>query len=498
MPILYPITLPKNKDVEQLYLKGTNSDKNISSEVNFKIDERVDFLTYFNGFSLNKWKNYTTLTQIFINIKVEGLFELTVIGGRKNYQEVILTKTLIDEDNRILLNVEHLDFDVIGFALTCKSEQGRFIAGSYEGEFNSWRDESIRIVICTFNREEYIIKNLKHLFELIKVESWLHVTVVDNGENLILPAELKHIIKLIPNRNYGGSGGFTRGMIDTIESTEDSYILLMDDDIRFDLSSIIRTHALICGLRSEYRDSYISGAMLEIEKPTIQYENKAYWDKFRLKAIGKGRDLTDFGNLLINEEEVNTMKNQYGAWWYCCMPVNRIKQLGYPLPVFIKGDDMEFGIRNEAPLISLNGVGVWHASFASKVSPVVNYYSDRNMLIMNNYARDCNFLSFFVAVCGRFVKRCLQGNNLSLQMLAKALRDYNSGLQGITSIRADEKMKEVIQYSKEKRNIISIILEIISLSLQSFVQYDKIRKSYLQFKKEKLKDSHFWKTYLGI
>ena len=498
MNFLYPITLTKAKEKQELYFKSQGIFSQYNEEIKLEENSVLDFFTYFNSFSVKKWKTYTTVKNIRLNVSILGTFELTLLGATRTQEVEIITKTIESGNNQITLNLYDIDVDVIGFSLKCKSAEGRFLSAYYEGDFESWTDESIRIVICTFKREEYILRNLEHLKTIITQNDWLKVTVVDNGKSLVLPNELKDKIKLISNRNYGGSGGFTRGMIDTVESATDSYILLMDDDIHFDGSSIIRTHSLLCGLKPEYKKSYIAGAMLEMENPVMQYENKAYWDKFRLKAIGKKRNLTDKKNLITNEDIVPDIKNQYGAWWYCCMPVRRIKELGYPLPVFIKGDDMEFGIRNKAPLISLNGIGVWHASFASKISPVVNYYSDRNMLIINNYAEDCNYITFMIAVCGRFVKRILQGNSISLQMLAKALEDYNSGFEGITRKPADDKMQEIIEYSKENKKIISLFVKNISLILRLLIGYAKIRKSYINFREENLKNSEFWKKYLGI
>lgn len=498
MKFLYPITLANNKDNQELYFKIEGVANQYDKEIKVEQNSVLDFFTYFNSFSVKKWKTYTTIKSVCLNVSVLGEFVLTIFGATLAKETVITTKNLKSGSNQIVLNLTDIDFDIIGFSLKCNSEEGSVLSAYYEGDFESWSDESIRIVICTFKREEYILKNLNHLKAIIEENDWLNVTVVDNGQSLKLPDELTDKVKLLPNRNYGGSGGFTRGIIDTIESTSDSYVLLMDDDIHFDGSSIIRTHALISGLRQNYKKSYIAGAMLEMENPVMQYENKAYWDKFRLKTIGKGKNLADRISLLQNEVEIEDVKNQYGAWWFCCMPKDRIKELGYPLPVFIKGDDMEFGIRNKAPLISLNGIGVWHASFVSKISPVVNYYSDRNMLIINNYAENCGFTTFLIAVCGRFVKRILQGNSIDLQMLAKAYQDYGSAFEGITAKRADDKMQEIIEYSKETHNIFSVLAKNIYLILKLLIGYSKTHKAYVSFRENNLSDSSFWKKYLGI
>lgn len=48
------------------------------------------------------------------------------------------------------------------------------------------------------------------------------------------------------------------------------------------------------------------------------------------------------------------------------MPIRRIREIGYPLPIFVKGDDMEYGIRNHKEVMHMNGIGVWHQSFQEK------------------------------------------------------------------------------------------------------------------------------------
>ena len=90
--------------------------------------------------------------------------------------------------------------------------------------------------------------------------------------------------------------------------------------------------------------------------------------------MGHGLDLTKAKNIFINEI-IAQRRNMYGGWWFCCMPLQRIEQIGYPLPLFIKGDDIEYGIRNEREFITLNGINVWHVSFSKKNSYEVNYFS---------------------------------------------------------------------------------------------------------------------------
>ena len=52
----------------------------------------------------------------------------------------------------------------------------------------------------------------------------------------------------------------------------------------------------------------------------------------------------------------------------------------------------------------MNGVAVWHEPFAKKIVPWINYFSDRNMLILNFYAENCNSLMFFISAIGRLIR----------------------------------------------------------------------------------------------
>lgn len=132
------------------------------------------------------------------------------------------------------------------------------------------------------------------------------------------------------------------------------------------------------------------------------------------------------------------------------MPIKRIKEIGYPLPVFIKGDDMEYGIRNHRPWIHMNGIGVWHQSFANKQNHIVEYFNDRNMMILEHFAEGCNRFTFFVLIMSRFARHIVKRHAESIRMYEKVLQDYALGFEHITSIGADEKLKEVQSYDNKK------------------------------------------------
>lgn len=129
-----------------------------------------------------------------------------------------------------------------------------------------------------------------------KTNPWLTALVVDNGSTL-KECETEYL-RIIHNPNYGGSGGFTRGIIENLKTKINDYVLLMDDDIDLDTAVLKRTHSLISSLKDEYRESFVAGAMLNIDEPYIQYENTAYWNKFRPSSLGRNYDLSSIKVLI--------------------------------------------------------------------------------------------------------------------------------------------------------------------------------------------------------
>lgn len=489
---LYSLVDTTEKAKELLYIRGVKRRKD--NCILMHAGEVLDFTTYFNSLSLKKWKRYTTIKALQLALQLEGHFQVTFHlydeKGSVRHSSVETESSYFTYS----MEAEELNGVLLGFSLHCMSDAGQYIGGQWNGEFTQWEDKKIGISITTFKREKYVKRTMKLLHDFQKDHPWLSVLVVDNGSTLEeMQGERFHIIH---NRNFGGSGGFTRGMIEYVEQGSVDYVLLMDDDIVLETSALERTFSLLSGLKEECRDSFLSGAMLSLEKPCIQYENTARWGKIRLHGEGKNLNLVNASNLVQNEK-VPSQKNRYGAWWYCAIPVHRIQEIGYPLPIFVKGDDMEYGIRNHREVLSMNGIGVWHQSFQSKMSPVVNYYSDRNMLIINNYAEGCNSITFVFAVTGRVIKRAVQGNFAGIYVLNRALRDYKEGFINITSIPADEKMQIIIQEFTENGNFRDF-LHVLLGAIDLIIHYSTIHHNYIDFRNEKLQNSKFWKRYLGI
>jgi GT2 family glycosyltransferase len=237
------------------------------------------------------------------------------------------------------------------------------------------------IVICTFNREERVIRTLDRIDQIMTNERYglkdkITVFVVDNGRTLDKNSINYDYVRLIPNMNTGGSGGFTKSIMESRKNKK-THILLMDDDIELDPNVIYKTFNLISVLNEKHRKAFVLGGMLLPEKPNIQYVAGAEY----LRKFKRGKHMLDLSNirtLLQNDEQKHA---DYGGWWYMCMPESAAEEL--PLPLFIKLDDVDFGLRRMKDHIVMNGIGIWHDSFESKTNPVTDYYFlRRNTLIL--------------------------------------------------------------------------------------------------------------------
>lgn len=489
---LYSLTDTVEKAKEPLYIRGIKERKEHS--ILMHKGEVLDFTTYFNSLSLNKWKRYTTIETVQLVLQLEGCFRVIfhLYDENGNVQDISMETESSSFSHSFAM--EELNGVLLGFSLQCISDNGTYISGEWDGGFSQWKAREIGVSITTFKREKYVKRTMALLQDFRHAHPWLSVLVVDNGSTLEEVQEQQ--FRVIHNRNFGGSGGFTRGMIEYIERGAVDYILLMDDDIILETSALERTFSLLSGLKNEYKDSFLAGAMLSLEAPCRQCENTAYWDKIISHVCCKDLELTAVPNLIINEKILNN-PNAYAGWWYCCMPVQRIKEIGYPIPAFIKSDDMEYGIRNHKEILSLNGIGVWHQAFAEKMNPAIRYFSDRNSFILNHYALGCNRGTLILALLGRIVKRLAHGDIKGIAALSSALYAYMEGFDQITNRPADAVFAEIRRRHFDK-NLGGSLLNIARNAIRIIWDYNCIDYKYKSFRQKKLADTVFWKNYLGI
>lgn len=491
---LYDCVFDNKKDRKELYLKCVADNIEIQRKgiLCSQVNTELDFCTYFNSFSIKKWKQYTDIKNVIIKADIDGIFDIEIYAVNNN-NEILLKRIKNTNVLNEVLPVDKLDYPVIALKVISKQANSKIENITYHGDFAAWDSQKIGVVICTFQREEYVKNTIAKLMDFADDKEWLSVVVVDNGRTLEKVDSNK--LKIIHNPNYGGSGGFTRGIIENLENDNNDYVLLMDDDIDIDTTALERTYSLLSALKDEYKESFLAGAMLSIDEPYMQYENTAFWNHYKFCSLGYNFNLTN-KNDFIKNIYIQDYVDHYAAWWYCCIPIRRIFSIGLPIPLFLKGDDIEYSLRNNRKIIFINGIAVWHEPFNKKNSALVNYFSDRNMLIVNLLAKSSSRIYFSLSLSLRIIRRIIfDFNKNSLWILSMSLVDFANTLDN-KYVCMQDRFLEVLHKSSNKNSIGVSLMKIIVSYINILLNYEKIRLNYKMYIDNNLIDTAYWKSIM--
>ena len=360
-----------------------------------------DFTTYFNALSVSKLRTYTSMRSAMLHLELKGA-ACTVqqtMGDALAHESLLVEGTDVTvpaSDDWQVVDLPLVITDamvLVGFKIVTEGQvaiRNSHYVLDVEDDFN---EVELAVATTTFKKESFIINNIglvrSHIIESgDDIAKHFHMYVIDNGRTLDAMALSGDRIEGIPNENVGGAGGFTRGMIAAMrQKPKATNVLLMDDDVAVSPESIKRTYNLLRILKPQYREAMISGAMLNYEVGEDQWEDTGFMTKDGIFAPCKPPlRLTQFEDIIFNEIHEMTKEitpdNHYAAWWYCCIPISVIERNGLPLPLFVRCDDAEYGIRCKTDFITMNGLCVWHMSFHKRYNPAVErYQTTRNTMI---------------------------------------------------------------------------------------------------------------------
>ncbi len=404
--------------------------------------QHCDFVTYLNACSWQKWQKYTNAKSLTLHLEILGEAKVSFLG----YHKEALTVTQVQfaqKDYRtqkrevFSFTFPKNDEQMVGFEITALSSELKIFGGYFTVEVD---DDKVNPVVLslattTCKKEEFIIKNVNLIKnELLSgdddIAKNLYVHVVDNGRTLKETEIVGDHVYLHPNINAGGSGGFARGMIESLhQDPEVTHVLLMDDDVLVLPESIRRTYNLLRLVRDEYKRDFISGAMLCYEDPKTQHEDiGTVDDNSKFSPLKTPFDHTILDSNLQNEQDYIQHSDSYAAWWYCCIPAEIIKENELPLPFFIRVDDVEYSLRSRPHFITMNGICVWHMGFVTKYNAAMNEYQEiRNKLISRSVSGVLQHSTLTNIVYDAYRMEMLRFNYNAVELVIRALEDYLKG-----------------------------------------------------------------------
>ena len=439
-----------NKEYKDCFINGALKTCNI-----------YKFNTWMNVFASKKHYHYCNLGDIYIKLEAEGNYIVTVTGSNRNPAfgriDDVLTSKECNGNVEIKIPNANKYEGIFCTIIEDKSAPIVLKKGAWCTDVEPQRENKLAIVSCTFKREDYVTKNIKLFEDFLEKNEGLRnkikLFISDNGKTL--PSSLNsENVTIYPNMNAGGAGGFTRGLMEVMKLNQGyTRVLFMDDDVEMFPESFYRTLMLSNYLKEDYKDSFINGAMLNLYKKDLFFENLAIQDKLWVNAYHSSQIL-NYNNILnINDipDDVFSIEHKKvdSAWWFHCFDVQTVKNKGLPSPIFFRGDDVEWSWRSYGKHhISMNGICVWHSPFEYRVSKVADYYYlPRNMFYIN-VLNTKNFRNIYKKYFKDIFKYLIKTYDYnSLELLNKAMKDILHGSE-IFRENPEEQFKNINMIAK--------------------------------------------------
>ena len=386
MNILQHLTLPNIAfgAPERMYVKLSGKTRicHQDSKIYFDKFGKASFDTFFNSITIKSWKQNCKINDLFLSLKGRGKFVVRFcthqLGCAKRTVEEYEVE-LNEHENVSIKFVKWQDLKegMLYYELLALVE-GHVSEGWIHTSTAAPNNIKIGIVITHFNRKEQVVPAIqrirKDLLEKPLYKSKFSLIVVDNSKNL--DENEAQGATLIPNKNLGGAGGFTRGLLHIKDQQDITHCLFMDDDASCEIESLRRTYAILSN--TDVPRMAVAGSLLRELEPYRLFEKGAKFDGF-CRPLKSGMDMRLVSDLLL--AEINDATPDYGGWWFFAFAIKDVNE--YAFPFFVRGDDVGFGLANEFNIVTLNGISCWGDDFAFKSGPMTSYLDLRYHLIHN-------------------------------------------------------------------------------------------------------------------
>ncbi|WP_066527883.1 glycosyltransferase [Corynebacterium bouchesdurhonense] len=474
---LQRVLLPKKgepHDVRMLYLIEAEHNKQRLSwpdrtSLTVPAGNEVSFETYFNAFPASYWRRWSQLDTVVLAMQVEGAATISVYRSKHDGTRVAVDSfEVADQQVEIPLKLANFeDGGWLWFDITAETDaritDAAWCAPQLPGEqvlADATRvppqPARVAVGIPTFNRPRDAVNALHALAEDPYVlERISDVLMPDQGNQhpADLPdfaeaeANLEGRLRIFPQGNLGGSGGYSRIMYEALEHTDAPFILYMDDDIAIEPDSIVRA---VQAARYAKHPILVGGQMLNLQ------------DRSQLRTTGEAVDPATFmwgaaphavydhdfaryplGYTGTREEQMDPRKTtsralhrrvdvDYNGWWMNLFPRVVAEKLGLPLPLFIKWDDTEYALRAKAagfPTVTWPGVAIWHMAWADKDDAIdwQAYFHTRNRLIVASVygpEQPDGILKNMLKSTHKHIM-CMEYSTMAIQV--EAMRDFLAG-----------------------------------------------------------------------
>jgi len=408
--LLQRVILPRTGDpldLRSLYIDEDETNRKRSratsrTRLELPSESEVSFATYFNAFPASYWRRWTLLDTVVLQLRVEGACRVDLYRSKADSTQIHAGGEVVAtaEPTTLEFALDLAPFEDGGwlwFDITTEDGSVVMHEAAWYAPMESAVQASVAIGITTFNRPDDCAAALSAIGEdPLVLDAIGAVFVADQGTKKLVDATgyraaadvLGGRLRIHDQGNLGGSGGFSRGMYEALNTTDCQQILLMDDDIVIEPDSILRALAFS---RFTERPTLVGGQMLNLQARSHLHSmgEVVDRDKFMWRAAPNVKYDHDFAEYSLRKTPRmhRRIDVDYNGWWMCLIPRAVAEELGLPLPLFIKWDDTEYGLRAGKagyPTATLPGVAIWHMPWSDKddATDWQSYFHLRNRLVV--------------------------------------------------------------------------------------------------------------------
>jgi galactofuranosylgalactofuranosylrhamnosyl-N-acetylglucosaminyl-diphospho-decaprenol beta-1,5/1,6-galactofuranosyltransferase len=367
-------------------------------------ETRVSLGTYFNGFPASYWRRWTIVETVRLDITVRGagaheiIYRSMANGRSQRVDSWTSERNGSSSASFDLTLVPFVDGGWYWFDVVAGDEPAIIEEATWSAEVPGDRAEvgSITVGITTMNRPDFCSALIAQIGEDLDVNAIVdEVLVMEQGTQKVFDdpgfakaeASLGAKLRVIEQGNLGGSGGFARAQFEALKADQSRYVLFLDDDIVAEPESILR--AVAFGDLARH-PTIVGGHMFSMFAKSQLHsfgeiiERHRFWWMSPLSSA----DQWDFGarNLRSSRWLHRRVDVDFNPWFMCLIPLNVVREIGLSLPLFIKWDDSEYGLRAQAagyPTVSMPGAAVWHVPWTDKNDALdwQAYFHHRNRFV---------------------------------------------------------------------------------------------------------------------
>jgi len=453
-------------DVRKLYIEESETNARRAhpptrTTLEIGAESEVSFATYFNAFPASYWRRWSTLESVVLRVELTGSARVDVYRSKATGARITVGGAPVSSgDSGEPASVEFEigldpfeDGGWIWFDITTNSKVTLHSAGWYAPIPAPGR-ANVAVGIPTFNRPADCVNALAALTSDPLVDNVIGAVIVsDQGSKKAIDhpgyaaaaAPLGNRLTIHNQPNLGGSGGYSRVMYEALKNTDCEQILFMDDDIRIEPDSVLRALAMN---RFAKTPTLVGGQMLNLQEPSHLHVMGEMVDQENFmwtNAVNTEYD-HNFAKYPLNDEEEarsrllhRRIDVDYNGWWMCMIPRQVAEELGQPLPLFIKWDDADYGLRageHGYPTVTLPGAAIWHMAWSDKDDAIdwQAYFHLRNRLVVAAMHWDGNVAGLIASHMKATFKHllCLEYSTVAIQN--RAMDDFLAGPEHIFSI----------------------------------------------------------------